>query len=316
MPDEPHPEAQALLEVADQVPAPPTYALSIESARDRLDEFIADQPVEDVANVENYSIPGPEGPETAIPVRVYEPDVEPPYPVLVYLHGGGWTVGGLDTHDNVCAALTNRADCLTVSVDYRLAPEHPFPAAVEDSYAAVEWVEAHGERINADTDRIAVAGDSAGGNLTAAVTLMARDHDGPEFVHQGLIYPAVASPVVHDFESYEENAEGYFLEAESSMWYYDKYIQSPVHARNEYAAPLLADDLSGLPSATVITAGFDPLRDEGIEYAERLESDGVDVEHLHYEGMIHAFVSLPEMISRGQEAIDALGEELAAAFER
>ena len=308
----PDPEVQALLESADRLPIPPTYALSVESARDRLDRLLTDQPVEAVAGVENFSIPGP---ESAIPIRIYVPDGSPPYPVLVYFHGGGWTAGSLDTHDSVCAALTNRAGCLTVSVDYRLAPEHPFPAAVEDSYAAVEWLAAHGERINADTGRIAVAGDSAGGNLTAAVTIMARDHDGPRFVHQGLLYPAVASPTVHEFESYEENAEGYLLEMASVRWYYDQYFQSPVHARNEYAAPLLADDLSGLPPATVITAGFDPLRDEGIEYAVRLEADGVDVEHRHYERMIHAFVSLPEAISQSQAAIDALGSQLAGAFD-
>jgi len=312
MADELHPEAQALLATAEQLPVPPTYALSVESARDRLEELIADQPVEDVAHTEEFSIPGP---ETDLPVRVYEPDADPPYPVLVYLHGGGWTVGDIDTHDNVCAALTNRADCLTVSVDYRLAPEDPFPAAVEDSYAVVEWVAEHGDRLNADTDRLAVAGDSAGGNLTAAVTLMARDHGGPEIAYQGLIYPAVASPEIHEFDSYEENAEGYLLETASAEWYYDQYVQSPVHARNEYLAPLLAEDLSGLPPATVITAGFDPIRDEGIEYAERLADAGVAVEHRHYEGMIHAFVSLPAVLSRGADALDELGADLAAAFE-
>jgi acetyl esterase len=316
MAEEPDPQVQQLLQFAGDIPIPPTYALSVESARDRLETFTADQPVEDVANTETYSIPGPATApdEHSIPVRTYVPDATPPYPVLVYFHGGGWTVGGLDTHDNVCAALTNRANCLTVSVDYRLAPEHPFPAAVEDCFAAVEWVEAHADRINGDPDRIAIAGDSAGGNLAAAVTLMARDHGGPDLAYQGLIYPVVASPAIHDFESYEENAEGYFLETRSTHWYYDKYMQSPVHARNEYGIPLLADDLSGLPPATVITAGFDPLRDEGIEYAERLAADGVDVDHRHYEQMIHAFVSLPAMISQGEEALDALAEDLVDAF--
>ena len=317
MADQPHPEAQTLLDLADRLSLPPTYALSVETARKRLETFVADQPVEDVANVETYSIPGPETADSdvTVPVRIYEPEGSPPYPVLVYFHGGGWTVGSLDTHDTVCAALTNRANCLTVSVDYRLAPEHPFPAAVEDCYAAVEWVAAHGAHLNADTDRIAVAGDSAGGNLAAAVTLVARDYGGPEFVHQGLLYPAVASPVVHDFESYEENAEGYLLEAESVRWYYDQYVQHPAHARNEYAAPLLVDDLSGLPPATVVTAGFDPLRDEGIAYAERLDADGVAVEHRHYPELIHAFVSLPATISRGRDELDALGEDLADAFD-
>lgn len=319
MVDEPHPEAQALLDSAQQLPIPQTYALSVTSARDRLDRLFGEQPVESVANVENYSIPGPDpgpiSPDREIPIRVYEPDTTPPYPALVYFHGGGWTAGSLDAYDNVCAALTNRADCLTISVDYRLAPEHPFPAAVEDCYAAVSWLAEHGDRASVDVDRIAIAGDSAGGNLSAAVTLMIRDHGGPALVHQGLVYPVVSSPVVHDFDSYEENAEGYLLETASVEWYADRYLQSPVHARNEYAAPLLADDLSGLPPATIVTAGFDPLRDEGIAYADRLAADDVAVEHLHYEDMIHTFFSLPAIMTRGQEAIDAVANELAIAFD-
>jgi acetyl esterase len=234
---------------------------------------------------------------------------------LVYLHGGGWVRGDLDTHDNVCRALCARAGCAVLSVDYRRAPEHPFPAALEDCYAALEWTAEHAGRLTLDPDRIAVGGDSAGGNLSAGLALMTRDRDGPALARQLLIYPAVASPELQSFDSYEENAFGYLLERPGIEWYYERYAPSPAQARNEYLAPLLAGDLSGLAPATVVTAGFDPLRDEGIEYADRLAADGVDVEHRHYEGMIHAFVSLPEVMSTGDEALSAMAGDLRAAFE-
>jgi acetyl esterase len=314
MADEPHPAAQAVIAESEDAPVPPSNGLSPESARARLEDIMGDLPVEDVANTAEYSIPGPETTERDVPIRVYEPDADPPYPILVYYHGGGFMVGSLDTHDNICAALTNRADCLTLSVDYRLTPEHAFPAGLEDAFAAVRWAEEFAGKINGDPDRIAVAGDSAGGNLSAAVTLMLRDHGGPDLVHQGLIYPGTASPLLHDLPSHEENAEGYFLEMPTVEWYYHNYVQSPADVRNPYASPLLAEDLSGLPDATVITAGFDPIRDEGIEYAEALAADGVAVDHRHYEEMIHAFVSLPKAIPQGEQALDELGANLAAAF--
>lgn len=309
--DEPHPEVQALLEQIEQLPVPPTYGLSVESSRKRLEALAEEQPVEDVAGREEYSIPGP---TESIPIRAYVPPSEGPHPVLLYFHGGGWVQGGLDTHDNVCAALTNRAECLTLSVGYRLAPEHPFPAGLEDAFAAAQWAAEHATRLDADPDRIAVGGDSAGGNLAAATTLLARDHGGPEFVHQLLIYPAVASPAVHVFDSYRDYATGYLLETETMDWFYDRYFDSSVHVRNEYAAPLLVDDLSGLPPATVVTAGFDPLRDEGTEYADRLAGAAVSVEHRHYPEMIHGFVSFPALISRAGEALEDLGADVRDAF--
>ncbi|MFT4880626.1 MAG: acetyl esterase [Salinirussus sp.] len=314
MADRPDPAAQEVIEMSEAVPVPPSNGLSAESARQRLEDIMGDLPAEEVANTEEYSIAGPEATDRDLPLRVYEPDVEPPYPVLVYYHGGGFIAGSLDTHDNICAALTNRAGCLTVSVDYRLSPEHPFPAGLEDAYRAVEWATAFGEKLNGDPDRVAVAGDSAGGNLAAAVSLLARDQGGPDLTYQGLIYPGTASPVLHDIPSHEENAEGYFLETETVEFYYENYVQSPAHVRNAYASPLLADDLSGLAPATVITAGFDPIRDEGVRYADRLAEDGVETEHLHYEEMIHAFVSLPTAVPQGEDALDELGGHLAEAF--
>lgn len=311
MADTPSEPARKLIEEAAAGLRPPVDGLSVESARQRLYDLFAQQPTEEVAAIEEYSF---RGPETEVPVRVYEPDADPPYPILLFFHGGGWVVGGLDTHDSDCRALTNRADCLTVSVDYRLAPEHPFPAALEDCYAALEWVSEYGHRMNGDPDRIAVAGDSAGGNLAAAVSLLARDRDGPDIAHQALIYPAVASPLVHDFDSYEENGEGYLLELAGSRWYIDHYVQSRIHMRNEYFAPLLADDLSGLPPATIVTAGFDLHRDEGFAYADRLEEDGVDVSLSNYEEMVHTFVSLPEFFPESEEALAEIGERLTESF--
>ncbi len=311
---EPDPACQAVIDETEALPVPPSDGLSPESARDRLEGIMAELPTEEVAATHNYAIPGPATTERDIPVRVYEPDAEPPYPLLVFFHGGGFTAGSLDTHDNICAALTNRADCLTVSVDYRLAPENPFPAAVEDAFAALQWADSYADKLNADPDRIAVAGDSAGGNLAAAVTLVARDQGGPAITYQGLIYPGTASPVVHSLESHDENAVGYFLEMDTVEFYYHNYVQSPAHVRNAYASPLLADDVGGLPPATVITAGFDPIRDEGIAYAEKLADAGVDVTHDHYPGAIHAFVSMPEAIPAGAEALDELGADLASAF--
>jgi acetyl esterase len=312
MAQSPSDAAQSLIAEAEAGVQPPVDGLSVESARQRLSDLFAPQPTEPVASVENFSVPGP---ESDVPVRVYEPDADGPYPIVLYFHGGGWVVGDLDTHDTVCAALTNRANCLTISVDYRLAPEHPFPAGLEDCYSALEWVSEYGHRMNGDPDRLAVAGDSAGGNLAAAVSLLARDRDGPDIAHQALVYPAVASPVVHHFDSYDENGEGYLLELAGSRWYMDKYVDSPIHFRNEYFAPLLADDLSDLPPATVVTAGFDLHRDEGIAYADRLDAAGVDVSHTNYEEMIHTFVNLPEFFPESKAALEEIATRLTASFD-
>ncbi|WP_122090701.1 alpha/beta hydrolase [Halalkalicoccus subterraneus] len=303
-------QAEALLETVETMGVPPTYALAPESARERIRELFGGEG-ESVDRIEDFEIPGP---AESIPVRLYAPDGED-LPLLVFYHGGGWVIGDIETYDPLCRALTNAADCAVLSVDYRLAPEHPFPAAVEDAYAALEWAAEYGDRVNCDPQRVAVGGDSAGGNLAAAVSLMSRDRNGPEIAHQSLLYPAVASPAVHEFPSYEENGKGYMLEAASVEWFLERYLPDPVDHRNAYAAPLLARDHSELPSASVLTAGFDPLRDEGREYADRLEAAGVEVTHREYEGMIHGFVNLLDHLDAAGEAIDALGADLERAFE-
>jgi acetyl esterase len=317
------PQSKAVLELVDESILPSTAGLSVESGRTSLEEFFTVREVEPVGTISEFSIPGS---ESDIPLRVYAPDGNRPHPALLYYHGGGWVRGSLDTHDSICRILCNRAECVVISVDYRRAPESPFPAAVDDAYAVAEWIMKHGAEIGVDTDHVAVGGDSAGGQLTAAVTLLARDASAsfsgmdanpniePEFDHQVLIYPAVASPVVHSFDSYEENAKGYFLEREGMEWYYDQYLSHATDARNEYAAPLLADDFTDLPSATVLTCGFDPLHDEGVAYAERLEAAGVHVTHHEYERQIHGFVNLIDDIDAASAALEAIAADLRGAF--
>jgi acetyl esterase len=266
---------------------------------------VASSDAKPVGDVRELAIEGPDGDLT---IRVYTPEGDGPHPALMFFHGGGWVIGSLDTHDDLCRALMSEAGCVVISVEYRLAPAHPFPAAVEDAYAATTWVAENPTAIAIDPDRLAVGGDSAGGNLSAAVTLMARDRDGPSLCHQSLLYPAVSSPVLGAFDSYEHTDES--MEA-----VFKRYAQQPTDVRNEYAAPLLAHDLSVLPPATVVTAEFDPVRDESFAYVDRLCEAGVTVEHAHYEGMVHGFLSIADMDDRARDGINLVATELQKAFE-
>jgi acetyl esterase len=314
--DQPDAQANVILQMIEEQPAPGTYAVTARQAREQMEEMMemleGELEFDAVHETQDFDIEGPDGP---VPVRAYIPRSDGPTPVVVFVHGGGWVTGNPDTHDHVSRAIASRGDVIVLSVDYRLAPEHTFPAALEDTYAAVEWASEHADDLGGDPDSVAVAGDSAGGNLSAAVSLMARDReDGPDIAHQGLIYPAVASPIVHEFESQEENAEGYLLERKAMEYYYEKYVDDDIHGRNEYLAPLLARDLEDLPPATIITGGYDPLCDEAVEYAKRLEEAGVSVEHDHYDGQIHAFVQLLGMIDEASEAVDNLVADLKASL--
>jgi acetyl esterase len=293
--------AQGGLELADMTP---------EQARRAFEELRLPLPPEPVADVAERALPGPAGP---LPVRVYTPEgMASLAPAVVYFHGGGWVIGSLDSHDGFCRALANRARALVVSVDYRLAPEHRFPAAPEDCYSALCWVAERGGEIGADAARLAVAGDSAGGNLAAVVALMARDRGGPRLRHQALVYPIADC----DFErpSYAENAEGYLLTRADMRWFWGHYVPDTARRSDPYASPLRAEKLEGLPPATVVTAEYDPLRDEGEAYAARLAEAGVPVEHARYDGMIHGFVQLFELLDAGRRATDRLGATLASAL--
>jgi acetyl esterase len=257
-----------------------------------------------LARVEDRRIPGPAG---EIPVRIYTPEGEAPLPVVVFFHGGGWVIGSLDTHDGLCRALARAVPAIVVAVDYRLAPENPFPAGLDDSYAALGWVAENSASFGGDPARLAVAGDSAGGNLSAAVTLLSRDRGGPAIAHQLLIYPA--TNLRGDTVSMRENAEGYFLTRSLMAWFGSQYVTHEQTAL-PHASPLLAPDLAGLPPATVITAEFDPLRDEGEAYAARLRESGVAVDGVRYDGMIHGFITMPIFRQAGEAialAVTGLG---------
>lgn len=311
-----HDDLKDMIALRERMGIPPVSALSVPEARDLFEEIYA--PPEDPLSVDmlrEYSIPGPTGP---LDVRIYTPEGEPPFGVLVFFHGGGYVIGSLDTHDTMCRVLCRRAGCTVVSVDYRLAPEHPFPAALRDCFAATRWVAKHPGVVHGDPDVLAVGGDSAGGNLAAAVSLMCRDRNGPDLEHQVLVYPAVNNHDAHpDLDSYTENAEGFMLSIDDLIWFSEKYLEHPIHNYNSLASPLEARSLSDLPAATVITAGFDPLRDEGVAYARRLREDGVPVDHRNYEDMVHGFAMMLDepRLDRAHECMDYVSERLRESFE-
>ncbi len=310
------PEAKAVLEWIAAAGRPPYHELSPAEARRQYREARAPlQPAPpEVASAEDRRAPGPGGP---IPVRCYRPlGSRPgePLPALVYFHGGGWTIGDLDTHDGVCRALANAVPCGVVAVDYRLGPEHRFPAAVEDALAATRWVAAEAETLGLDPSRLAVAGDSAGGNLAAVVALLARDGGGPALAFQLLVYPATAMKA--DFPSLAELREGHLLTGALIDWFRDSYLRGPEDCRDWRAAPLLAPDLAGLPPALVLTGEYDPLRDEGKAYADRLRAAGVDAAYRCFPGMIHGFLTMGKVIPAAGDAIRESAQALAAAFRR
>ncbi len=265
--------------------------------------------LEPIRFIENMRIPGPLG---EIPIRVYTPDAPAPRPAMVYFHGGGWVLCDLDTHDVVCSAIAHRAEAVVVSVDYRLAPEHKFPAAVTDAYAATEWVFANAARLGIDAARISVGGDSAGGNLAAAVSLKSRNENGPAIALQALVYP-VTDLSSTSTVSYLEFAEGYQLSKSMMEWFRDQYLPDSGAARDPYASPLLAPDLRGLPPAVIFTAECDPLRDEGEAYGKRLAEAGVPVTCTRYAGMIHPFFSLSGAIPRALDAFQQVADAIRTA---
>ncbi|WP_431885485.1 alpha/beta hydrolase [Micromonospora wenchangensis] len=286
---------------------PPLYTQTLAEARaaDLAAIRAGGGDVEPVHEVRDTTVPGPDG---DLRVRVHRPAGDGPLPTLIYFFGGGWTLGSVETADGICRRLANATGCQVVTVGYRLAPEHPFPAAVLDCHAATRWLAGHAAELGVDPDRLAVGGDSAGGNLAAAVTLLARAEGGPRLAGQLLVYPNTdqrAAPRPAD------DQDPLLFNRHSVDWYRGHYLADPADAADPLASPLLADDLSGLPPALVVTAEHDPLRDEGQRYAQRLREAGVPVRATCYPGMIHGFFAMPGVFDAGRRAQDE-----AAAFLR
>ena len=306
-----HPQVLAIRERIRRDKVPHLTTLTIQQARaaDLAAVVAGAGNGEPVADVTETTIPGP---AAGLRLRVYRPAGTGPWPVLVYFFGGGWSLGTLDTCDAICRMLTNAARCVTVSVGYRLAPEHKFPAAVEDCYAGTAWAAAHAAELGGDPARLAVGGDSSGGNLAAAVALMARERGGPAITHQLLVYPN--TDYLADTPSMRDISDTYFFNPASVRWYWGLYLATPEDGANPLASPLRADDLTGLPAATVITAEYDPLRDEGELYAKKLAAAGVPAEVIRYDGMIHGFFTMVGTLDTARTAVLDAAERLRRAL--
>jgi acetyl esterase len=289
----------AVIEEMDGNGIPDWSTMSVQCARRVEDELFSRGGGTDVALVRDLEI---EGEETDIPIRVYHPQTENP-PVLVFYHGGGWTLGTLDSADNICRELASRSQCLVISVDYRLAPEHPFPAALNDTFSALNWAAEHADELGADSDTLGVAGTSAGGNLAAATALRAMETD-LTIDGQFLLYPITG--VVRETESYVQHSDQPLLTRRDMQWFWDQYLEYPIQKHNPLAAVRRVSDPSGVAPAVVVTAGMDVLRDDGIEYAEKLEASGVPTTHDHYPALAHGFLSLTDEVDTADEAMDRL----------
>jgi len=302
------PQTRVLLEQMAKANLTPYEAMTAQEARRQMamGSCFLERPPE-VFAWEDRQIPGP---QDSIRIRMYRPVSAAVLPVVVFFHGGGWVMGSIETHDVYCRQLALASGWSVVSVDYRLAPEHKFPAGLEDAFAATRWVADHADEIGMDARRIAVAGDSAGGNLAAAVALMARDRGGPGLAFQLLLYPVLD----HRFDtpSYRENATGYHLTRAAMIWSWRHYLNSQQDGDSPYASPARADDLSGLPATLIMTAEYDPLRDEGEAYAERLSAAGVPVTLKRYDGLIHGFARRTNVLERAREALQDAADALRA----
>jgi len=309
-----HPQTRALLDLIEARQIPPTHTLSVADARAYYrDRRSATQPAPaEVAMVSELQANGPHG---SIPLRLYRPlgsDDAQALPVLVYYHGGGWVIGDLDTHDSLCRELANSAGCAVVAVDYRMGPEHRFPAAVDDCIAATHWVRANAPALQLDAARLAVGGDSAGGNLSAVVSIAARDSADLPIAFQLLIYPATDQH--RNTPSHAENGQGYLLTNDTMDYFTRHYIADAAQYADWRASPLLHENLANLPPALVITAGFDPLRDEGRAYAERLTAAGNRASYVCFDRQIHGFITMGKVIDEANTAVALCAAELRRVF--
>jgi acetyl esterase len=308
------PVAAALGTFLDQLAAadaPTIESLPLDVAREGAIVMVqaTEGPKQPVASVEDRELLTRAGPLRA---RVYRPvATDDPLPIVGYFHGGGWVIMGIETHDNICRRLTNATGAVVVSIDYRLAPEHRFPAALDDCFAATQWLAEHGRDIGGDPTRLVVAGDSAGGNLAAAVALRARTA-GPELRGQVLVYPACDA--AGETESTRANGEGYLLTATAMAWFWDCYLGPDGDPADPFASPIHAADLAGLPAALVITAEYDPLRDEGEAYARRLDGFDVPVVQHRFTGVIHGFLGMEALVPEADAAMGEIGAFVRDVF--
>ena len=281
---------------------PESTPAEMRAADEKLNKLLGGEKAS-VSRVINQDIPGPAGP---IPVRIYVPESSGPLPVVLHFHGGGWVNGSLETHDNASRKIARYGQVIVVAVDYRRAPEHPFPAPLQDCYAALQWVSLHAADFGGDGTRLGVVGDSAGGNLTAVTALMARDRKGPKISAQVLLYPSTNIATM-DTESHRNFATGYLLTRAGLERFSDFYTPNPQDRTKPEVSPLLAKDLSGLPPALVITAEFDPLRDEGEAYADRLKKAGVKTTAKRYPGVTHGFIAAQRILPQAELALAEVG---------
>jgi len=302
------PEYQAMLDQLAAQPGPKLSSLAPADARQMYRMMRPLNPDLAVGAVTDLTIPGPAG---EIPVRIYTPSGSGPFPVYVNFHGGGWVIGDLEVSDAICRDLCRRVDCIVVSVDYRLAPEHRFPAAVDDSYAATAWVGANMAAIGGN-GRLAVGGESAGGNLAAVVAQLARDKGGPRINFQLLFYPVTDCDLGR--QSYETNGEGYLLERDTMRWFWDEYCPDAARRHDPKASPLRAANLGDLPAALIVTAEFDPLRDEGEAYGRALAAAGTPVETHRYDGLVHDFCATAQLFPASRAAFEASCARLRQAL--
>ena len=309
-----HPQARALLTLIEEKGLPPTHTLTPAEARHwyRERRFVTQPKPPELAQVRELEAAGPAG---AIALRLYRPlgsQAAQILPVLVYYHGGGWTIGDLDSHDTLCRELANGSGCAVVAVDYRMGPENRFPAAVDDALAAARWVRANAASLQLDANRLAVGGDSAGGNLAAVVAIAARDAGDLPIAFQLLIYPA--TDMRRGAPSHTSNGEGYLLTRDTITYFHDHYIDDAKHDLDWRASPLLHSDLSRLPPAFVLTAGYDPLRDEGLQYAQALTEAGCKAALVCFERQIHGFITMGRVLDEANVAVALCAAQLRQAL--
>jgi acetyl esterase len=301
------PQAASFLDAINQMPEVDPSDEHLERLRSTYGMLVAGGggPPPEMASITDRDADG-------VPIRIYAPTEDRDLPIVLYFHGGGWTIGSAREFDCVAQQVAAAANALVVSVDYRLAPEHPFPCGLEDAWHALEYTAKNASELGGDGARLAVMGESAGGNLAAVCAIQARDAGGPELALQVLVYPATNCSF--DTESYRENGRGFFLQEPTMRWFYDCYLRGDGDPTDWRVSPLLARDLRGVASALVITAEYDPLRDEGEAYARRLQEAGVSVTKHRYDGMIHQFFAMSALFDAGRDAVQRVGTALQRAF--